>query len=304
MGANDTVGAAEEEAMSANLRGVLWMAGTVLSFCAMAVAARQLLRHMGTFEILFFRTGVAWLLVLALAARAGPATLKTRRLGLHVWRNGMHLLGQSSWVYALSLLPLATVFAIEFTSPIWTAVLAVWLLGERMNRGRAAMLALGLAGVLAILRPGLGVFQPAALVMLVGSLAFAIQFIATKQLSSTESPLAVLFWMSAVQTPVCLLVSLPGWSAPVLADLPWILAIGVGSFTAHYCMMRAMKLADATVVVPVDFFRLPLIAVVGALFYGEAFDPAVFLGAALIVSGVWINLAVETRARRARLGPE
>ena len=100
----------------------------------------------------------------------------------------MHLGGQASWVYAIGALPLATVFAIEFTSPIWTAVLAVLFLGEHMNRGRAVMLALGLAGVLVILRPGLGVFQPAALVMLAGSLFFAIQFIGTKQLSATESP--------------------------------------------------------------------------------------------------------------------
>jgi drug/metabolite transporter (DMT)-like permease len=153
--------------------------------------------------------------------------------------------------------------------------------------------------VLVILRPGLGVFQPASLVMLFGSFCFAVQFIATKKLSATESPLAVLFWMSAVQTPVCLAVALPHWVAPAPADLPWIVAIGVGSFAAHYCMMRAMKLADATVVVPVDFFRLPLIAVVGALFYGEAFDPAVFLGAGLIIAGVWLNLASETRRVRA-----
>ncbi len=284
--------------MTANLRGVLWMSGTVLSFCAMAIAARQLLRHMGTFEILFFRTGVSWLMVLALAARAGFATLATRRLGLHVWRNGMHLGGQASWVYALSALPLATVFAIEFTAPIWTSLLAVLLLGERMNRGRAVMLAMGLAGVLVILRPGLAVFQPASLVMLAGSLCFAIQFIASKQLSSTESPLAVLFWMSAVQTPVCLLVALPDWVMPGLADLPWILGIGMGSFTAHYCMMRAMQLADAMVVVPVDFFRLPLIAVVGALFYAEPFDPAVLAGAAMIIAGVWYSIAREGRRVR------
>jgi drug/metabolite transporter (DMT)-like permease len=281
--------------LSKTLRGVLWMSGAVLSFCAMAIAARQLLKHLGTFEILFFRTGVALLIVLAFALRTGLATLKTRRFGLHLWRNGVHLGGQASWVFAIGALPLATVFAIEFTSPIWTAVLAVLFLGEHMNRGRAVMLALGLAGVLVILRPGLGVFQPAALVMLLGSLCFAIQFIGTKKLSDTESPLAVLFWMSVIQTPVCLAAALPGWRAPHLADLPWIVAIGIGSFTAHYCMTRAMKLADAMVIVPVDYFRLPLIAVVGALAYGEAFDPLVFLGAAMIFAGVWFSLAREQR---------
>src|SRR5258706_2879182 len=111
------------------------MSGTVLSFCAMAIAARQLLRHLGTFEILFFRTGVSLLIVLALALRTGIATLKTRRIGLHLWRNGVHLGGQASWVYAIGALPLATVFAIEFTAPIWTAVMAVRGLGGHMNPG-------------------------------------------------------------------------------------------------------------------------------------------------------------------------
>ena len=287
--------AGKEKELSNTLRGILWMSATVLSFCAMAIAARQLLRHIGTFEILFFRTSVALLIVLAFALRTGITTLKTQRIGLHLWRNGVHLGGQSSWVYAIGALPLATVFAIEFTAPIWTALLAVLMLGERMNRGRVAMLVLGLAGVLVILRPGIGVFQPASLVMLFGSLCFAIQFIGTKQLSRTESPMAVLFWMSAIQTPVCLAAALPGWAAPGMDDLPWILAIGVGSFTAHYCMTRAMKLADAMVIVPVDFFRLPLIAVVGAMFYGEPFDPAVIAGAAMIFSGVYYSLSREGR---------
>ena len=284
--------------MSNSLRGILWMSATVLSFCAMAVAARELLKHLGTFEILSFRTGVSLLIVLALALRTGIATLKTRRIGIHAWRNGVHLGGQASWVYAIGALPLATVFAIEFTAPIFTALLAVLFLHERMNSGRAVMLVLGLAGVLVILRPGLGVFQPAALVMLFGSLCFAVQFIGTKKLSSTESPMALLFWMAVIQTPVCLVAALPGWTAPRLEDLPWIAVLGIGSFAAHYCMMRAMKLADAMVIVPVDYFRLPLIAVVGAVFYAEPFDLLVFVGAGMIFVGVWYSLAGEGAGRR------
>ena len=273
------------------------MSGAVLSFCAMAIAARQLLIHLGTFEILFFRTGVALLIVLAVALRTGIATLRTRRIGIHLWRNLFHLGGQASWVFALGALPLATVFAIEFTAPIWTAVLAALMLGERINRGRVVMLALGLAGVLVILRPGFAVVQPASLVMLFGSLCFAIQMIGTKRLASTDSPMSVLFWMSVIQTPICLAAALPGWVAPALSDLPWIVAIGIGSFTAHYCLTRAMRLADATVVVPVDFFRLPLIAVVGAVFYAEPFDPAVILGAVMIFAGVYYSISREGRRK-------
>lgn len=278
-----------------DIKGVLWMSGTVLSFCAMAIAARQLLRHIGTFEILFFRTAVQLLIVLAVAPYAGLATLRTRRFGLHLWRNVVHLGGQASWVYSLGLLPLAMVFAIEFTMPIWVALLAVLFLRERMNRGRMVMLTCGLVGVLVILRPGFAIVQPAALVMLMGSLFFAVQMITTKQLASTESPIGLLFWMSVIQSPVCLAVALPNWVAPVIDDLPWIAGMGIGSFTAHYCMTRAFKIADAMVVAPVDFFRLPLIAVVGALFYAEPFDPAVILGAALIFAGVYYSLTLARR---------
>jgi len=278
-----------------DVRGVLWMSGTVLSFCAMAIAARHLLKTFGTFEILFFRTAVSLLMVAAVAAFTGLATLRTRRIGLHFWRNLVHIGGQACWVYSLGLLPLAMVFAIEFTMPIWVALLAVLFLGERLNRGRTVMLACGIAGMLVILRPGFAIVQPAALVMLAGSMCFAIQMFTTKKLSSTESPIGVLFWMSVIQSPICLAVAWPGWVTPGLAELPWVVGIGVGSFTAHYCMTSAFKFADAMVVVPVDFFRLPLIAVVGALFYAEPFDPAVILGAVLIFAGVYYSLSLERR---------
>lgn len=280
---------------SSTLRGALWMSGTVLSFCVMAISARELLRHMGTFEILFFRTFLSLAIVLPMAMRAGLATLRTRRFGTHLWRNVFHFGGQAAWVYSLGALPLAMVFALEYSMPVWVAILAVLFLGERLNRGRVVMLVLGLAGVLIILRPGLAIVQPAALVMLAGSLGFAVQMIGTKRLASTDSPLAVLFWMSVIQSPACLALALPFWTTPELRDLPWIVAIACGHFTAHYSLTRAMQLADATVVVPVDFFRLPLIAVIGLAFYAEAFDPAVMLGAALMFAGSYYSLSREHR---------
>jgi drug/metabolite transporter (DMT)-like permease len=283
------------QATSAAVRGALWMGGAVISFSAMAVAVRQLLVHMGPFEVLFMRSIVMLAIVLALAPRAGIAVLGTRRFGLHLLRNLVHFGGQYAWVLAIGALPLATVFAIEFTMPVWTAVLAAAVLGERLTRPRVAMLVLGLAGVLLILRPGFGFVHPAALVMLAGSLAYAATLICTKRLSVTDAPLAVLFWMALIQMPLALATSLPQWVAPTLADLPWIVAIGVGSYTAHYCMTRAVRLADASVVVGIDFIRLPLIALVGAIFYGEALDPMVFVGAAIIFAGTYYSLSRESR---------
>jgi drug/metabolite transporter (DMT)-like permease len=281
--------------MTPTLRGVLWMGGAVLSFSAMAIAARELLAHMLPFQVLFVRSMVMLAIVLVIVAQADPGAAGTRRLPLHALRNLVHFGGQYCWVFAIGALPLATVFAIEFTMPVWTAILAAALLGERLNRGRVVMLVLGLAGVLIILRPGSGFFQLATLVALAAAFLYAGNMIATKRLSATEPPLAVLFWMSVMQTPLSLVAALPQWVAPPVSSLPWIVLVGVGSYTAHYCMTRAFKLADASVVVPIDFTRLPLIAVVGAMFYGEPFDPWIIVGALVIFAGTYYSLRRETR---------
>src|SRR3954467_4275300 len=243
------------------LRGVLWMLAAVLSFAMMAVAVRELLRHMNVFEILALRTLVTLLLVASTIWRYGVAPLRTKRFPAHATRAVLHVAGQWCWMYAIGALALATVFAIEFTMPVWVAILAALFLGERLNRGRVVQLVLGLVGVLIILRPGIGEFHLAALVMLLGSMFYAGNMFFTKRLSATDSALAVIFWMSVVQLPITAIGAAPGWVAPTLADLPWILAIRSGSFFPHYAMTRAMRLADGRVLVPVDFIRLPLIAV-------------------------------------------
>jgi len=275
------------------VRGALWMSGAVLSFAIMAIAVRQLLRHMGILEILFWRTGVTLAIAGSIALRHGAATIRSKRLPLHATRALVHLGGQFCWMYAIAALALATVFAIEFTMPVWTALLAFAFLGERLTPNRIVMLVLGVVGIAIILRPGVGPFHPAVLVMLFGALLYAGSMIFTKTLSATDSPIAVTFWMSMVQAPVTLAAAWTGWVAPHAADLPWIAAIGAGSFAAHYSMTRAMRYADATVVVPIDFTRLPLIAVVGAVFYGEPFDPLVLVGAAVIFAGTYYSLRRE-----------
>jgi drug/metabolite transporter (DMT)-like permease len=277
------------------LRGVLWMLGAVLSFAAMAIAVRELQKHMGSFEIVFLRSVVMLGLGAILVSRAGLAVLRTHRIGAHFSRNLIHLLGQILWVYSIGALTLATVFAIEFTMPVWTAILAALFLHERLTPPRLVQLVLGLVGVLIILRPGVGTFHPAAVAMIIGSLCYASSFVFTKRLSSTDSALAILFWMSVIQAPISLALAIPQWVTPPAADLPWILGVGAGAFFAHYCMTRSMMLVDATVAVPIDFIRLPLIAVVGAVFYNEPFDPMVIVGAAVIFAGTYYSLSRERR---------
>jgi drug/metabolite transporter (DMT)-like permease len=277
------------------LRGALWMGGAVVSFSVMAIAVRELLRTLGVFEILFLRSLVSLVLIAVVLPYTGLRPLRTQRFPLHVVRNLFHFSGQYAWVYAIAWLPLATVFAIEFTMPVWAALLAIPVLGERLNRGRVIMLVLGLVGIFIILKPGLVEVKPAALAMLAGSFAYAATMISTKRLAHGDSALAILFYMSAIQVPLGLIPALPSWVTPRLADLPWVVAVGAMGLSAHFCMARSLRIADASLVVPIDFLRLPLITAVGVAFYGEPLELSILLGAAVIFAGTYTSLRLETR---------
>lgn len=281
--------------MPVAVRGALWMGGALLSFSLMAVAVRELLRTLDSFEILFLRSVVSFGLVLAVLPRFGLRALRTRVPGLHVARNVLHLFGQYSWIYAIALLPLATVFALEFTMPVWTAVLAALVLGERLNRGRIVMLVMGVAGIAIILKPGAAPVPLAALVMLAGAFAYACSLIATKRITRHDATFAVLFYMQAMQLPLALILAIPVWVTPGTAELPWIVAVGAAGLAAHLCMTRALRIADATLVVPIDFLRLPLIAAVGMAFYGEPLDWTILAGAAVICAGTYYSIRRESR---------
>lgn len=278
-------------------RVVLWMLGALLSFSIMAVSIRELSRGgLSIFEILAIRSGVALLVMLTMLAVRPDLRLHVvpRRMGLHIFRNTVHYASQFSWALSLTMLPLATVFALEFTMPAWTAVLAVWFLHERMTASRLGVVVLGLIGVLVILRPGIAGFNPAAILVLLAAFGYAITMITTKKLTITETTFAIIFWMAVIQFPLSLIGSNPG--AFLSLDLRHLLpALGVGTagLTSHYCLSNAFRAGDATLVVPLDFMRIPLIAVVGWAFYGERLDVFVLLGALIIVSGVLWNLRSE-----------
>ena len=273
------------------------MVGALLSFSVMAVSIRELARAgLSIFEILAIRSGVA-LLVLGILLAIRPdlrAYTRPRRMGLHFFRNIVHYASQFSWALSLTMLPLAMVFALEFTMPAWTALLAVLFLHERMTPSRFGVVVLGLVGVLVILRPGIADFNPAAILVLLAAFGYAITMISTKKLTLTESTFSIIFWMAVIQFPLSLVGS--DSDAFLQFETRHILpAIGVGTagLTSHYCLSNAFRSGDATLVVPLDFMRIPLIAVVGWAFYGERLDIFVLLGALIIVSGVLWNLRSE-----------
>ena len=282
------------------VRVVLWMTGTLLSFCVMAVSIRSLSGALSIVEILTVRSAVGLAIVLAvLAVRPEFRTaISRRRLGLHFLRNSIHFGSQYLWAMSLLLLPLATVFALEFTMPAWTILLAPIFLQERMTASRIGEVVLGLAGVLVILRPGIESFQPAALLVLVAALGYATQNIATKKLTKTESTFAIVFWMNVIQLALGLVGAGFGFVSKIgIEQLPAIAGLGTAGLFAHFCLSNAFRAGDASIVVPLDFMRIPLIAVVGWWLYGEALDAFVFAGAGLIITGIVWNLRSESQRR-------
>lgn len=275
------------------------MSGALLAFSATAVAVRALAPTFSVFEMLAVRNlaGVAILLALAGIKPELRPGLKPRRFTLHLTRNVLHFAGTDGWAFGLTLLPLATVFALEFTTPAWVALLAIPLLQERMTWGRFVAVVLGFAGVLIILRPGLETLQPASFLMLGVAFAFALVAIMTKSLTKTESTFSILFFMNLLQLPMNLAgVSRAFWLAIEPQHVLPFIGICAGGLLAHYCLTNAYRRGDATMVVPLDFMRIPLIAIVGWQFYGESLDPYVFIGSACIVVGLLYSLNREAKA--------
>jgi drug/metabolite transporter (DMT)-like permease len=278
------------------LRVILWMTGALLSFSAMAVSVRGLATTLRVFEILTIRTasGLAILLAIGLARPDLLRAVTLRRAPLQLARNVIHFGAQYLWMLSVTLLPLATVFALEFTMPAYAAILAVVFLGEKVTMGRIGVVVLGFVGVLVILRPGIASFNPAALLVLAAAFGFAVSLVQTKALTTSETTYAIVLWMNAVQLPLALMGSEPKnfLNLGAAQALP-LLGVAVCGLTSHFCLTQAFRSGDATVVVPLDFMRIPLIAFVGWWLYGEALDAYVFAGAGLIVLGISWNLRAE-----------
>ena len=276
------------------VQGFLWMSGAMVSFVGMAIAGRELSDTFNTFQILTLRSFVALLITVLVVTRVGWHVVKTQHIYFHFFRNLFHFGGQFGWFLGISLLPLATVFALEYTSPVWTALLAIIFLGERLHRGRILAICCGIVGVILILRPGSGVIESASFIVIGAAFCYAVSYISTKSMTKTETPLAVLFYMNLIQFPLGLVPALFSWIAPSFTDLPWIFLVGVGGFFSHYCLTRAFEVADTLTVVPLDFARLPTIAIIGYFFYGEVLEYALLLGALTIIVGNYYNLHYES----------
>jgi drug/metabolite transporter (DMT)-like permease len=283
---------------------VFWMSGTLAAFVVAALSVRALSHSFNAFEMMTVRSfgGLAILLVMGLFSPSLLRSVKWNRMPLQLGRNVAHFGSQICWTVGIASLPFATVFALEFIIPAWVTLLAVLFLGERMTVSRAGALVVCALGVLVILRPGHDAFNPVALLLVLGALLFAIAAVITKKLIVTESTFSIMLWMNLMQLPMNFLGSSDylfftrietGMALPLIG-------VAAAGLAIHYCLANAFRYGDAMVVIPMDFLRVPLIAVIGWMFYGEHLDVFVFAGAGLIIAGVLWNVRGEAQ-RNGRL---
>ena len=267
------------------------MVGWLSLMVVIAVAGREAAHDLEVFQIMVMRSVIGVLMLYPLIRGSGGfAAMRSTRLRQHAARNIVHYAAQYGWFVALTLIPLAQVVAIEFTMPLWTALFAAVFLGERLSPLKLLAVALGLIGVALIVKPAAGSISPGQLVALAASVGFAASVIMTKSLTRTDSPVQIIFWMLVVQSVVGIVPALMVWRVPPTGVWAWILVIAFCGTFSHYCMTHALRHAEATAVVPIDFVRVPLTALVGWLVYAERIDPLTVVGTLLILVGNLLNL--------------
>ena len=285
----------------------LWMIGALASFCILAIGARELSGFLAISQSLCIRSaiGLVFLSIIYLlnkyvfaSLRDNPERKNTKtvitatsfqNLPLHFFSNIVHYTAQYGWFFGIGLLPLAEVFALEFTVPIWTLLIAALFLGEKITPSKVLSIALGITGVIIIVKPGEEIMSLASFVVLGSAICFAISHSVTKALSTKSSAFSILIYMCALQFPIGLLLSYQQWIWPNPQQWLWLVIIGISALSAHFCLAKAMQYGDVSTIVTLDFLRLPLITFVGVFFYAESFELSLLFGGAMMVLGNLVN---------------
>ena len=284
--------------MSNTLKAAYWMIGAMFSFSLMAISGRELGGHLDTFEIMMYRSLIGIFIVLIfIIYNKSFLEISIQRIKLHFIRNIFHFAGQNLWFFAVVYIPLSQLFAFEFSVPIWVAVFAPIFLKEKLTLVRFLAIAIGFLGILIVARPNFSTLDPAIIAAALCAIGFAVTSIATKKLTTTETITCILFWLTVMQFIfgfIC--AGIDGEiDFPIGLELIWIAIIGLCGLIAHFCITKALSMAPALVVSPLEFLRLPFISIIGYFMYNENLELLVFFGAILVLFANIINIRNEAK---------
>jgi drug/metabolite transporter (DMT)-like permease len=264
----------------------------------MAISGRAISFQLDTFEIMTYRSIIGLIIVIIIGSATGKINnLRFKKLKLHFFRNLVHFIGQNLWFFALALIPFAQLFAFEFSVPIWVAICAPFFLSEKLTPIRIGAAIVGFCGILLVARPGIEPISIGIIAAAGCSLMFAFTSITTKILTRTEEITDILFWLTSMQLVFGIICA--GYDGdiklPNSSTLPWLIIIGCCGLLAHFSLTKALTYAPATVVTPMDFGRLPIIAIIGMVFYDEPLSLFVILGALVIFLANYVNIRGEAQ---------
>jgi drug/metabolite transporter (DMT)-like permease len=279
---------------------LLMVLGTVM-FAAMHTAIRYTTQRMPPAEVAFFRNVFGLVVILPLLVRHGPGLFYTRKLGLHVLRSVLNVFSMLAFFVGLSLTPLARATALSFTAPLFTAMLSALLLGEVFRWRRWTAIVCGFVGTLLILRPGLQAFDLGSALVVGSSLLWGLAIIDIKVLGRTESTLTITAYVTVLLIPMTLLPAVLVWQTPPAALWGWLAFIGVIGTLGQIAVTDALKLADMTVLMPLDFLKLVWATFFGIVLFGEIPDLLTWVGAAVVFSSSFYIAWRESKVRREKV---
>jgi len=271
-----------------NALGIAWMLGFIVNISIMEISIRELSFKYSSFEIQNFRNIFSIIVIFIILMVTKHTQLNTFQLKNNFIRNIFHFIGQSAWTWGLTVLPLAIVFSLEFTMPIWAVIIAIVVLKEKITLNKIFFLIIGLIGTLIIFMPDTKYIGFYNIIVLCSAITYAIAHNFTKKLTRTDSILSILFFMSIIQLPFSLIGSfiIGNIHYNIMIEIPLIILLTITSLLAHYSLSSALKYSDASVVLPIDYIRLPLIVFIGWYYYDEIISTNVVIGSILIIFGV------------------
>jgi drug/metabolite transporter (DMT)-like permease len=277
------------------VRGVLWMTAAALCFSAAIGFVRHLSDTYTTFEIAFFRQVLGIVVTSFWVWRVGLGALKTRVIHFHFVRAILGYSGLVAGYYVVRLISLADAQALQFTLPFFTFVFAGWALKETIRAHRWMATVIGFAGALIIIRPGFADMNVGMLIALVAAALFAGSDVTNRFLSGRDAIGAIIFYGYLIQLPVGFAASIPGWVTPSLAELPLIIVFAASAVAAQWCLTLSFAAAEASLVSPVLYLRLPFAALIGFVFFGQVTDTWTWIGAAIMFASTFYSTRIDAR---------
>jgi len=286
--------------MSAATRGMLWMFGAALFFSASVGFVRYLSDIMSTFEIVLFRQLMGLAFMLPWLHRVGVRGLRTNRLPMQSLRSALSYFGMLASYYSFTLIPIADAVALQFTTPLFTTIFAIIFLKELVGQHRWVALLFGFIGVVVIVRPGFGTLNVGIPAALCAAACYAASNVVNRALSRTDSTPVIVFYSFALQVPLAAVPAALAWTTPGWAEVLPLLGFGVVAIAAQWCLTRSLATADASLVEPVMFIRMPCVALIGYFLFAQLPDSWTWVGAAVIFTSTYV-LARREAAHQRRL---